>query len=193
MLIVWDSIAATSTNRELDANYGSATVGEHARIISQAMRKLVKQISKKKACALFLNQTREKIGVMFGDKEDTFGGKAVPFYASVRIRLKKGQKITEGGKKGERVIGIGARVSNVKNKVAEPFREAEMPIYFGYGIDDAEASLELLKDLDHVKVGGAWYTLPLNGNELRFQKKEWPDLYYDNAEAVRELVFQKEE
>jgi recombination protein RecA len=190
ILIVWDSIAATSTNREVLSDVGTATVGEHARLISQGMRKITRQIAKKKVAALFLNQTREKIGVMFGDNEATFGGKAVPFYSSVRVRLKKGPKISEKGNK-DKIIGIGAEAQVVKNKVAVPFRKAYMPIYFGYGVDDAEATLELLKALDLVAVNGGWYTLQLGKDELRFQKKEWSDLYEKHEEAIRKLVFQQ--
>lgn len=146
MVIIWDSIAATSAEAEMSKDFGDTGYLTHSRIISQAMRKMSRNISKERICALFLNQVRENIGVMFGDKETTFGGKAIPFHASVRVRLKLGQKI----KHDKKIVGLNTTATVVKNKVAEPFLSATLPIYFGHGIDDAISSLYWLQDQGYV-------------------------------------------
>jgi recombination protein RecA len=180
LVLIWDSVAATSVQFEMERDYGKAFMGRHAGVISQSMRKITRQISKNRICAIFLNQVRENIGVMFGDNETTFGGKAIPFHSSVRLRLKMGKKIVLKEKK--KVIGIETTGLVVKNKVAEPFNEAKLPIYFGHGIDDALASLYWLQDNDIINKAN-WMRIVLAGNEIKFQKAGWDkifDKYYDD-------------
>ena len=175
ILIVWDSIAATSSQSEMDKSTGETGYLQHARIISQALRKMSRAISRRRIAMLFLNQVRTNIGVIFGSNTATFGGKAVSFHSSIRIELDKPKKIKED----KRVVGITTRACVVKNKVAPPFREADLPIYFGFGIDDAEAIYEFLKAEKVVKhVGGGWWEwTPVGGEAERFRASEWFDLY----------------
>lgn len=187
LLMIWDSIAATSIKMEMEKNYGEATVGTHARFMSQGLRKLTRYISKNNCVLLLINQTRAKIGVMYGDKVATFGGAAVPFHSSIRLYLDVGKKI----KVGKSVIGIemGARVT--KNKVAMPFREARLPVYFGHGIDDELATLYYLQDNDIVTTSGSWHYLDFgNGTEkIKFQKKDWTELYDKHYDEIVELIY----
>jgi recombination protein RecA len=182
MLIIWDSVAATSSDAEMIAEYGKASMGRHAALISQAMRKFTRTLSKEHVAALFLNQTREKIGVMFGDNVTTFGGKAIGFHSSIRIQLKMGQKIKEGGK----IVGIESRANCVKNKLAHPYLCAALPIYFGHGIDDDLASFYYLKEAKILKGSGSWYEI--EGIKDRFQKVGWADVYDKNYEKIAELI-----
>lgn len=182
ILIVWDSIAATSSTTEMEKSTGETGYLQHARIISQGLRKMSRAISRRRIAALFLNQVRTNIGVIFGSNTATFGGKAVSFHASVRIELEKPKKL----KDGKRVVGITTRACVVKNKVAPPFREADLPIYFGYGIDDAEAMFLFLKAEDVLHhAGGGWYEWkPEDQDTIRFRSNGWLDLYDTNYEAL---------
>jgi len=184
LLLIWDSIAATSASAEMTNEYGKATMAQHARLISHGLRKITRKISKGRVCALFLNQTREKIGVMFGDKVATFGGKAVGFHSSVRVQLKLGQKI----KTSRGIVGIEARALVVKNKVAMPFRSAELPIYFGHGVDNALASLYYLKKTGDVTTAGAYHTISIGGKEVRFQKKGWGKVFDEHFDAIANMI-----
>ena len=187
MLLIWDTVAATSVKREMDNEYGKATMGVHAQVISQSMRKFMKSVAKHSICCLFINQTREKIGVMFGDNVTTFGGKAIGFYASLRIQLKIGQKI----KDGKRPIGIESRATVVKNKVAVPFLSAELPIYFGHGIDDALASFKYLKAGELLERSGKTYKLV--GSDLpTFTMATWEDFYDANYDAIADVISKTE-
>ena len=181
LLIVWDSIAATSTESEMVNDYGKATMANHARQMSQGLRKIARIIAKEKVCALFLNQTREKLGVMFGDNTATFGGKAVGFYASVRIQLKLGNKIKDANK---HVLGINSRAVCTKNKVAEPFHMASLPIFFGHGIDDPLASFMYLKEAGLIINKGSKYTL----GEVEFSRAGWHKVYEEYYEDIAGLV-----
>lgn len=182
LLLIWDSVAATSVKQEQEAEYGKATMGRHAQIISASMRKIIRKISKARVCALFLNQTRQKIGVMYGDNETTFGGNAIPFYSSVRVRLKKGSKI----KSKDAVVGIETRAIVVKHKIASPFKEATLPIYFGFGVDDAEATFHYLNDNKFLVGGtGGWYTL----GDLRFRKKTFAEVYDENYDYILDMMY----
>lgn len=189
LLLVWDSIAATSAMAEMTSDYGKAMMGKHAQLISQGLRKIARKISKQRVCALFLNQTRQKIGVMFGDDEATFGGKAVSFYSSVRVRLKKGKKI----KSGKRIVGIETVASVVKNKVAVPFREATLPIYFGHGVDDAGAAFNFMKAEDLFQQNGAWYIIELGGKEVKFQQKGWDDIFDEHYDEIADIILEPED
>ena len=184
LLIVWDSIAATTSKAEKDKATGETGYLTQARIISQGLRKNARTISKRKVAILLLNQTRVKIGVLFGDKVATFGGTSTGFYSSIRVELSVADKIVE--KDTKRVIGVKIKAEVTKNKVSPPFRAAELPVYFGHGIDDAEAIHDCLKAAEIVKyTGGGWFTYFLSeGEEVKFKGlSEWQDkvysLYYE--------------
>ena len=186
LLLIWDSVAATSAQKEMESVYGKATYGRHALLISQGLRKLGPFITKRGVCALFLNQNRENIGVMFGDKVTTFGGRAIPYYSSARVMLMTGKKITNSKKQ---VVGITNRARVTKNKVAMPFKEADLPVFFGHGIDDSLASFEYLKENGFLERSGSWYKLFYEGRELaRFQKKGWSKVFDKNYDEIATLI-----
>lgn len=187
--IVWDSIAATTVLAEKAAEYGKATMGTHARMMSQGLRKFNRLISKHRACALFLNQTRQKIGVMYGDDTATFGGTALEFYASIRIYLKRGKKITETDKSTKTVVGIMTTAQVTKNKVSVPFKEALLPIYFNTGIDDAEALLYYMKRMNMIRTSGSWSYIIINNEEYKFQGDSWYALYDAHIDALTDMVY----
>ena len=191
MLLIWDSIAATSSKAEMVKTPGDLGYTTHARVISQEMRRMSREISKERICALFLNQIRENIGVMFGDKETTFGGKAVRFHSSIRLELKSGKKIKATIGKKQRVIGIHTRATTTKNKVFAPFQDAELPIYFGHGIDDAEASRLWLEEfgLAKTKKGNAWRTLELASGEIKYQANTWNAVFDKYFDEIVDLIF----
>lgn len=186
-VIIWDSIAATTEESEKENAYDSHQVGAHARAISKGLRKFNRLISASDSCAIFINQTRQKIGVMFGDDTATFGGKAVEFYSSVRIELKKGKMMKN---KAGKIIGVLNRAHNKKNKVATPFLKATLPIYFGFGIDDAASALEYIKEnkeeyADRFKSGSWSEYITADGEIIKFQASSWEekvfDPYYDDV------------
>lgn len=187
VLVVWDSIAATTVEQEKDGEYGKATVGRHALMMSQGLRKFNRLISKHNASALFVNQTRQRIGVMFGDDEATFGGKATSFYSSIRIRLKGAGKIKEGKGKEREIVGINTVAQIVKNKLAAPFGECSLPIYFGDGVDNCEACMLFLKERGVIEVRGGWHYITIGDEELKWQGI-WYDVFEQYHEVIRELV-----
>jgi recombination protein RecA len=188
LLIVWDTIASTSSKAEMEKDTGQIGYTTQARIISQALRKMSRVIAKKRVICLFLNQVRTNIGVVFGDKVATFGGKAVAFHSSVRVHLMGTSKIRQGSKKDARVIGVSARARVVKNKIAPPFREAHLPIYFGHGIHDAQASFEFLKAAGEFKVSGQSYTLEIESGEIKSTRKKWNDVYDKHYDEICDVI-----
>lgn len=184
MIIVWDSVAATPTKAELAADYEKTQVGTQARAISAGLRKIVSLISNEHVCVIMINQTRQKIGVVFGDPETTSGGKSIAFYASVRIRLKRGAKI----KSGKKIIGINTYITITKNKVGRPFGEVTLPIYFEYGSDNAETMFNYLKDNDLLDQSGAWYGVEIGGETVKFQAKTFQDVYDKHHAALISII-----
>jgi recombination protein RecA len=153
-VVVIDSVAALVPRAEIEGEMGEPTMGLQARLMSQALRKLTAAISKSKTCVIFINQIREKIGVMFGNPETTTGGRALKFYSSVRLDIRKIASIKEG----EKVTGARVRVRVVKNKIAPPFREAEFDMTFGEGISRTGSLLDLGVAHKVIEKSGAWYS-----------------------------------
>ena len=186
--IMVDSLAAATTKVELEADFdkdGWATA--KAIIISKAMRKITQMIGRQKVALVFTNQLRQKLGVMFGDPWTTSGGKALPFHASTRIRLKNMGQIKDTAKN---VLGMKCRAQIVKNRLGPPLRHADYDMYFDRGIDNYGAWLTVLKEHKLVKSGGAWYTLTdQDGKDHKFLSKDWEDLITKNDE-LREYVYQ---
>ena len=182
--IVLDSVAAMVTKAEIEGDMGDTHVGLLARLMSQAMRKLTSVISKSNCVAIFINQVREKIGVVYGNPETTPGGRALKFYSSVRIEVRKGEPI----KNGAEIIGARTKCKVVKNKVAPPFKEAEFDIVFGKGISKVGDILDLAVANDIVDKSGAWYAY--NGNKIG-QGRENAKAYLENNTAICDEIEQK--
>jgi recombination protein RecA len=180
-VIVIDSVAALTPRAEIEGDIGDSHVGLQARLMSHALRKLSGSISKSKTCVIFINQIREKIGVMFGNPETTPGGRALKFYSSVRIDLRRIASL----KKGEEAVGNRVRASIVKNKVAAPFRKAEFDIMFDEGISRAGSILDMAEILEVTKKSGAWI---LYGEEKLGQGKENARIYLkENPKVLSKL------
>lgn len=181
-IIVVDSVAALTPKQEIEGDMGDNKVGLQARLMSQALRKLTSAISKTKTTCIFINQLREKIGVMYGSPETTTGGNALKFYASIRLDIRKnGQQL----KDGEEIIGTPTRVKVVKNKVAPPFRKAEFDIMFGEGISRTGEILDLGADLGVIKKSGSWYSY--NDTKLGQGRDASKQCIADNPELAEEL------
>ena len=179
--IVLDSVAAMVTKAEIDGEMGDTHVGQLARLMSQAMRKLTSVIAKSNCVAIFINQVREKIGVIYGNPETTPGGRALKFYSSVRIEVRRAEQI----KNGAEVIGNRTKCKVVKNKVAPPFKECEFDIMYGQGISRVGEVLDLAVDLGVVKKGGAWFSY----NEVKLGKgrDNAKDFLLANPEMMNEI------
>ena len=180
-IIVIDSVAALTPKAEIEGDMGDNKVGLQARLMSQALRKLTSAISKTRTTCIFINQLREKIGVMFGNPETTTGGNALKFYASVRIDIRPGQAI----KNGEEVLGRQTKVKIVKNKVAPPFRKAEFDIMFGEGISRAGEIIDLGSDMGIIKKSGSWFSY--NDTKLAQGRDAAKQVILDNPELAEEL------
>ena len=180
-VIVLDSIAAMTTRAEIDGDMGDLHVGQLARLMSQAMRKLTAAISKSNCVAIFINQIREKIGVMYGNPETTPGGRALKFYASVRIEVRKGEVI----KDGSQIIGAATRCKVVKNKVAPPFKEATFDMMYGTGISRTGEVLDLAVELDIIKKGGSWFSY--KDQKLGQGRDNVKELLKNNEELMKEI------
>lgn len=180
-IIVIDSVAALTPKAEIEGDMGDNKVGLQARLMSQALRKLTSAISKTNTTCIFINQLREKIGVMFGNPETTTGGNALKFYASVRLDIRRATQL----KDGEEVIGNQTRVKVVKNKVAPPFRKAEFDIMFGEGISRSGEILDLGVEYDIIKKSGSWFSY--DGNKLAQGRDAAKRIIADNPELADEL------
>ena len=180
-IIVIDSVAALTPKAEIEGDMGDNKVGLQARLMSQALRKLTSAISKTNTTCIFINQLREKIGVMFGNPETTTGGNALKFYASVRIDIRPGQAI----KDGETVLGKQTKVKVVKNKVAPPFRRAEFDIMFGEGISRVGEIIDLGVEFGLIKKSGSWFSY--NDTKLGQGRDAAKQLILDNPELAEEL------
>jgi len=180
-ILVVDSVAALTPKKEIEGDMGDSAVGLHARLMSQALRKLTGTIAKTKTTCIFINQLREKIGVMFGNPETTTGGNALKFYASVRLDIRKVTTI----KDGDDVIGNQVRVKVVKNKVAPPFRKAEFEITFGEGISKVGEIVDLGVDFNIIKKSGSWFSY--GDTKLAQGRDAVKDMLKDNPELCEEL------
>ncbi len=183
-IIVVDSVAALVPKAEIDGDMGDSHVGLQARLMSQALRKLTGIVSKSNCTVVFINQLREKVGVMFGNPETTTGGRALKFYASVRLDVRRIESLKQGGE----VIGNRTRVKVVKNKIAPPFKEAEFDIMFGEGISMTGDILDLAANTDVVNKSGAWYAY--EGNKIG-QGRENAKQYLKDHPEVRDEIEQK--
>ncbi len=180
-IVIVDSVAALVPKAEIDGDMGDSHVGLHARLMSQALRKLTAIISKTNCVVIFINQLREKVGVMFGNPETTTGGRALKFYASVRLDVRRIEALKQGGE----VIGNRTRVKVVKNKIAPPFREAEFDIMFGQGISTVGDILDLAASSSVVIKSGAWYAY--NDAKIGQGRENAKQFLRDNPEPCREI------
>lgn len=180
-VIVVDSVAALVPRAEIEGDMGDSHVGLQARLMSQALRKLTGSIKKSNCVAIFINQLREKVGIMFGNPETTTGGRALKFYSSVRLDVRKIDTI----KQGDKVLGSRTRVKVVKNKVAPPFKQAEFDIMYGEGISKVGDLLDIASDIDIVKKSGAWYSY--NDTKLGQGRENVKKFLQDNPDLIKEI------
>lgn len=183
-IIVVDSVAALVPRQEIEGDMGDSHVGLQARLMSQALRKLTPVISKSNCVVIFINQLREKVGVMFGNPETTTGGRALKFYASIRMDVRRIETLKQGGE----MVGNRTRIKVVKNKIAPPFKEAEFDIMFGKGISREGDILDLAAGLDIVNKSGAWYAY---GGDKIGQGRENAKTYLANHPEIMEEIEQK--
>lgn len=188
-IVVVDSVAALTPKSEIEGEMGDSKMGLHARLMSQALRKLTATISKTNCTVFFINQLRDKIGVMFGNPETTTGGNALKFYASVRIDIRRSSQI----KDGEEVIGNRTKVKIIKNKVAPPFRTAEFDIMYGEGISKVGEILDLAVEFEIVKKSGSWFSysdtkLGQGRDSVKAMIKDNPELMDELEAKIKEMI-----
>ena len=186
--ILVDSLAAASTKVEMEADFdkdGWATA--KAIVISKAMRKITQMVGRERVALVFTNQLRQKLGVMFGDPWTTSGGKALPFHSSTRIRLKNMGQIKDTKKN---TLGMKARAQIIKNRLGPPLRHADFNLYFDSGIDDKGSWLQVMKDHKLVKVAGAWYTVQYEGEDIKFQSKDFKKVL-DERPELEDYLYEK--
>ncbi|MBR3287084.1 MAG: recombinase RecA [Bacteroidales bacterium] len=193
-IIVIDSVAALTPKAEIEGDMGDSKMGLQARLMSQALRKLTANISKTNTCCIFINQLREKIGIMFGNPETTTGGNALKFYASVRIDIRK----TTAIKDGEEVSGNRVKVKIVKNKLAPPFRRAEFDIIYGEGISKTGEIIDLATEYDIIKKSGSWFSygdtkLGQGRDSVKQLLADNPELSQEIEDKIREAVINSPE
>ena len=180
-IVVIDSVAALTPKAEIEGEMGDNKVGLQARLMSQALRKLTANISKTNTCCIFINQLREKIGIMFGNPETTTGGNALKFYASVRLDVRKTSQIKEG----EDALGSRTKVKVVKNKMAPPFKKAEFDIVYGEGISHTGEIVDLGVEFEIISKSGSWFSY--NGEKLAQGREATKQLLKDNVELSNEI------
>ncbi|MGN0407921.1 MAG: recombinase RecA [Bacteroides sp.] len=181
-IVIVDSVAALVPKAEIDGNMGDATMGQQARLMSQAMRKLTPVASSNNCIVIFINQIRQKIGVMFGNPETTTGGNALKFYASVRLDVRKVTTI----KAGDEAVGNHVRVKVVKNKVAPPFKEAEFDIMFGKGISKAGDVIDIAANNDIIQKSGSWFAY--NGEKIGQGRENAKNYLEEHPEVMQEVI-----
>ncbi|MBQ4522847.1 MAG: recombinase RecA [Lachnospiraceae bacterium] len=185
-IIIVDSVAALVPKAEIDGEMGDSHVGLQARLMSQALRKLTAIVSKSNCIVIFINQLREKVGIMFGNPETTTGGRALKFYSSIRLDVRRIESLKQGGE----VVGNRTRIKVVKNKIAPPFKEAEFDIMFGQGISREGDVLDLAANTDVVNKSGAWYAykgekIGQGRENAKIYLKEHPEIFDEIEQAVR--------
>ena len=180
-ILVIDSVAALTPKAEIDGEMGDSHVGLQARLMSQALRKLTGITAKTKTCVIFINQLREKVGIMFGSPETTPGGKALKFYSSIRLDVRKSELI----KDGDQTVGARTKVKVVKNKCAPPFKTAEFDMIFGMGISNESCILDLAVQYDIIQKSGAWFSY--NGEKIGQGKENVRKLLVENVELCEEI------
>lgn len=186
-IVVIDSVAALVPKAELDGDMGDAHVGLQARLMSQALRKLTSVVSRTNCIVIFINQLREKVGIIFGNPEVTAGGRALKFYSSVRLDIRKTESLKQAGE----IIGNHVRVKVVKNKIAPPFKETEFDIMFGKGIDKNGELVDMGVKVGIINKSGAWYSLISTKEKIgqgREQSKEWMSNHIETAQLIEEAI-----
>lgn len=188
--VVWDSVAATQAHASIESDYlkGGEGITPEARAMSRCFKKVIDALDLGYVTLVCINQLRKNIGVVFGDDEITPHGKALPFYASCRIKLRAGKKIKEKAT-SSRIIGVSCRPKIIKNKVAPGWRETEFPMMFDWGVDDQASWIDLLKELNYVKTSGAWSSLDIGGHSLKFQGVSgWKKMLRENPDVVKDIL-----
>ncbi|AFM00905.1 MULTISPECIES: recombinase RecA [Desulfitobacterium] len=188
-VVIIDSVAALVPRAEIEGEMGDSHVGLHARLMSQALRKLTGAISKSNTCVIFINQIREKVGIMFGNPETTTGGRALKFYASVRLEVRRQDTL----KQGQDMIGNRTKVKVVKNKVAPPFKQAEFDIMYGEGISRQGSIVDVGAELDIINKSGAWYSykgerLGQGRENVKEFLKQHPDIAAEIEQSIRASI-----